>query len=98
MLDSLISFMISFGNVLWEFFIGAIIILVFGWIIVASYVEYSNIFTKYPYFKRKFDVSGKRTPDINDYIDEFLANPANWKEIKQHKITVENGTKNAKRN
>lgn len=41
----------------------------------------------YPYFKYYFDVSGKRKPDIENYIDTFL-NQNNFLLIKKHQEEI----------
>lgn len=43
---------------------------------------------KYPYFKYSFDVSGKRQPDINDWIDNFIIR-GNFSLIKEHNKKIE---------
>ena len=42
----------------------------------------------YPYFKYSFDVSGKRNPDINNLIDDFL-NHKNFIMINMHEENIE---------
>ena len=42
----------------------------------------------YPYFKHSFDVSGKRNPDIENYIDEFLIN-GGFYTIDSHEKEIE---------
>ncbi len=43
---------------------------------------------RYPYFEYSFDVSGKRKPDIENLIDNFL-NQKNFLIIKRHKEKIE---------
>lgn len=42
---------------------------------------------KYPYFQKKFDVSGKRNPQIEDLIDQYL-NDGNFSVIEKHKHKI----------
>lgn len=35
----------------------------------------------YPYFVERFDVSGRRNVKIDDLIDRFMLEPANWEKI-----------------
>lgn len=44
---------------------------------------------KYPYFKHSFDVTGKRMPDIEDYIDKFLLDQNNWSELISHETKLQ---------
>ena len=43
---------------------------------------------KYPYYTRYFNVSGKRNPQIEDYIDEFLIN-GNFELIQKHEEKIQ---------
>ncbi|WP_108775598.1 HNH endonuclease [Lactimicrobium massiliense] len=43
---------------------------------------------KYPYYYVPFDVSGKRNPDMSDYIDKYLCNTVNWKAICRHEKEI----------
>ena len=44
---------------------------------------------KYPYYKYNFDISGKRKPQIEDYIDEFLIN-GGYDDIIKHLDIIKN--------
>ncbi len=59
-----------------------ILIVVILIIIFILYLIFKSPF-KYPYFKYYFDVSGKRKPDIENLIDNFL-NQRNFFMIKEH--------------
>lgn len=50
----------------------------------------------YPYFMHTFDVSRKRSVNIEDYIDRFLRDDANWQDIKRHEARIEQWKANAK--
>lgn len=56
----------------------AILIIVACYRLVFSF--YTNPF-HFPYLDYTFDVSGKRNVRIEDYIDEFLNDPDNWKMV-----------------
>ena len=56
-------------------------------LIVVLYLIFRNPF-RYPYFFHEFDVSGKRNPDIENYIDTFLCDTRNWQTIKAHRLEI----------
>ena len=66
------------------------IIILMGAISVVSFILYLIFKSpfQYPYFEYYFDVSGKRKPDIENLIDNFL-NKKNFKIIKRHKEKIE---------
>ena len=66
------------------------IIILIGAISVVSFILYLIFKSpfQYPYFEYYFDVSGKRKPDIENLIDNFL-NKKNFKIIKRHKEKIE---------
>ena len=39
---------------------------------------------RYPYFSHSFDVTGKRSVYMEDYIDNFLCDDQNWYEVLKH--------------
>lgn len=51
-------------------------------------------FDAYPYYVKVFDVSGKRKPDIDEYIDQYLCDER-LSEINAHKRAINNWNKNA---
>lgn len=50
-------------------------------------VEYFRSPFRYPYFRHTFDVSGKRMPDIDDLLDEFLIN-GGFDVAKRHLVKI----------
>lgn len=74
------------AELLWEFYIFFLYILI-GVIVIAllSFIIYYILISpfKYPYHIVKFDVSGKRSPDVNDLIDNHL-NTYGFNEFLQH--------------
>ena len=50
--------------------------------LIALYYSLKSPFT-YPYYTHSFDVSGKRGPQIDDFIDSFLLS-GGIKEIESH--------------
>lgn len=50
--------------------------------ILVLYLIFKSPF-KYPYFDYSFDVSGKRSPQVLDYIDNFI-NEGGFQEIQEH--------------
>ena len=66
------------------------IIILIGAISVVSFILYLIFKSpfQYPYFEYYFDFSGKRKPDIENLIDNFL-NKKNFKIIKRHKEKIE---------
>ena len=50
---------------------------------------------EYPYFVHNFDVSGKRNPEMNDLIDQYLNN-GYFSAIEKHYQKVQNGEENVK--
>ena len=66
------------------------IIILISAISVVSFILYLIFKSpfQYPYFEYYFDVSGKRKPDIENLIDNFL-NKKNFKIIKRHKEKIE---------
>ena len=66
------------------------IIILIGAISVVSFILYLIFKSpfQYPYFEYHFDISGKRKPDIENLIDNFL-NKKNFKIIKRHKEKIE---------
>ena len=66
------------------------IIILIGAISVVSFILYLIFKSpfQYPYFEYYFNVSGKRKPDIENLIDNFL-NKKNFKIIKRHKEKIE---------
>ena len=66
------------------------IIILIGAISVVSFILYLIFKSpfQYPYFEYYFDVSGKRKPDIENLIDNFI-NKKNFKIIKRHKEKIE---------
>ena len=51
---------------------------------------------KYPYFCHEFDVTGKRKPQKNDLIDEYL-NTSGFEEIEEHERKIKNWKESSKR-
>lgn len=51
-------------------------------ILLAAYMVYNPF--NYPYFTYKFDVSGKRQPKIENYIDEYFMQDRNYYDIERH--------------
>lgn len=45
----------------------------------------------YPYFVERFDVSGRRNVKIDDLIDRFMLEPANWEKIVAEHPTSRSG-------
>lgn len=43
----------------------------------------------YPYFVERFDVSGKRNVKIDDLIDRFMLEPANWEKIVAERSCIQ---------
>lgn len=43
----------------------------------------------YPYFTHSFDITGKRSVKIEDYIDNFLRDEQNWKMIQTHQQKID---------
>lgn len=66
------------------------IIILISAISVVSFILYLIFKSpfQYPYFEYYFNVSGKRKPDIENLIDNFL-NKKNFKIIKRHKEKIE---------
>jgi len=66
------------------------VIIWIGAISIASFILYSIFKSpfRYPYFNYSFDVSGKRKPDIENLIDNFL-NQKNFSMIKRHEEKIE---------
>ncbi len=66
------------------------IIIWIGAISIASFILYLIFKSpfRYPYFNYSFDVSGKRKPDIENLIDNFL-NQKNFSMIKRHEEKIE---------
>lgn len=44
---------------------------------------------QYPYYKKSFDVSGKRTPKIEEYIEQFICD-GGFAEISAHQQVISN--------
>lgn len=44
----------------------------------------------YPYFIEQFDVSRKRSADIQDYVDRFLSDRDNRRALRAHRQRIEN--------
>lgn len=44
---------------------------------------------RYPYFLQKFDVTSKRNIKMDDYIDNFLCDPQNWRLIQMHEQHIQ---------
>ena len=61
-----------------------------GAISIVSFILYLSFKSpfRYPYFEYSFDVSGKRKPDIENLIDNFL-NQQKFLMIKRHKEKIE---------
>lgn len=61
-----------------------------GAISIVSFILYMIFKSpfRYPYFEYSFDVSGKRRPDIENLIDNFL-NQQKFLMIKRHKEKIE---------
>ena len=60
-------------------------------IVTIAYILY-RVFKspfEYPYFVYRFDVSGKRNVRIDDCIDRFLCDDANWKKLQLHQSRIE---------
>ena len=66
------------------------VIIWIGAISIVSFILYLIFKSpfRYPYFNYSFDVSGKRKPDIENLIDNFL-NQKNFLIIKRHKEKIE---------
>lgn len=62
-----------------------------------SYILYRIIRSpfKYPYHIIKFDVTGKRNPDVNNLIDSYI-NQHGFDKFQQHYEIVKNGKQIAK--
>ena len=43
----------------------------------------------YPYFVERFDVSGRRNVKIDDLIDRFMLEPANWEKIVAERSCIQ---------
>ena len=71
-----------------------ILILIFIFVIYLIYQNLKNPFV-FPYFIHQFDVSGKRQPDIEDYIDKFLIN-GGIDEINKHQQKFYDWNRNCK--
>ena len=71
-----IEHIIIFGLVIF-----CVIVLIFG------YIMNHNPFI-YPYFDYIFDVSGKRLPKMEDYIDRFLIDNG-FRQVQAHKNKIE---------
>lgn len=65
-------------------------IILIGVILIVLFILYLIFKTpfEYPYFKYYFDVSGKRKPDIRNFIDNFL-NQRNFFMIEEHNEKIE---------
>ena len=81
-------------NLFSSFEIYAVIIVV-AIIIVVLFLILRSPF-HYPYFVYKFDVSRKRKPQIDDWIDRFLIEE-NFYQIRQHNQYVLNWEKECKK-
>mgnify|MGYP000501903202 FL=1 len=66
------------------------IIILIGAISIVGFVLYLILKSpfRYPYFEYSFNVSGKRNPDIENLIDNFL-NHRKFLMIKRHKEEIE---------
>ena len=64
------------------YFLGVIAILILVIVIVCVARILRSPF-RYPYFEHYFDVSGKRNPQMEDLIDEYL-NSGNFNKIQKH--------------
>lgn len=75
------------------------IIIWIGAISIVSYILYLIFKSpfKYPYFVYSFDVSGKRKPDVENLIDNFL-NQKNFIIIKRHNEKIEQWKIESQRN
>lgn len=69
-----------------------------GAISIVSFILYLILRTpfQYPYFEYSFDVSGKRKPDIENLIDDFL-NQRKFLMIKRHNEEIEQWKKKCQR-
>lgn len=70
--------------------LGAVVI--FGILVfILAYLAYRilrNPF-QYPYYVHVFDVTSKRNIKIEDYIDNFLCNPCNWRLLQMHEQHIQ---------
>lgn len=44
---------------------------------------------QYPYYVHVFDVTSKRNIRIEDYIDNFLCDPCNWRSLQMHEQRIQ---------
>lgn len=66
--------------------ISIVLILIISFISYILYLIFQSPF-QYPYFKYSFDVSGKRTPNIENFIDIFF-NQGNFSIIQNHENEI----------
>ena len=48
-----------------------------------------NPFRSYPYCHIRFDVSGKRLPELDNYIDDYLSDTENFRKLLKHRHVIE---------
>lgn len=67
-----------------------IIVLIICFVPILLCILYENLKSpfSYPYFDYQFDVSGKRSPHIEDYLDMFLIS-GEFEKIWSHQKTIE---------
>lgn len=65
----------------------SIVVLMICIVLVLLYVILKSPFS-YPYFIHRFDVSGKRSPHIEDYLDMFLISDG-FRKIQSHQKVIE---------
>lgn len=51
---------------------------------IVLFIYIRNPFPGYPYFIKRFDVSGRRKPDINDYLDRLLMDDGFYRMEEHH--------------
>lgn len=64
-----------------------LVVFLLSLVILSLYIVFKSPFS-YPYFTHEFDVSGKRSPQINDLLDDFLIS-GGFKSIQYHQEKID---------